>query len=118
MIISGGSEMGRNGLKQTRELTSKGFFYDNLIKMAEHCREENNPNCILAAYVLNRVFAQLADELGDGPVISSELRRLEARYRTPVNLALEKATAGAPQEEQISMLIDLIRLMWAAPETD
>ncbi|MBN1104477.1 MAG: hypothetical protein JXL84_13750 [Deltaproteobacteria bacterium] len=110
--------MSETGLKRARELTVNGFFYDNLIKMAEHCREDSNPNSLLSPYVLNRIFAQMADEMGDGIVISSELRKLEARYRTPVNLALEKAIAGAPQEEQNSILIDLIRLLWAATATD
>jgi hypothetical protein len=110
--------MSYSGLKQARELTVKGFFYDNLIKMAEHCREDSNPNSLLSAYVLNRIFAQMADEMGDGIVISSELRKLEARYRTLVNLALEKAIAGAPQEEQDRLLIELIQLLWADPATD
>jgi len=117
-IILGESKMSYGGLKQARELTVKGFFYDNLVRMAEHCREESHPNSMLSAYVLNRIFAQMADEMGDGIVISSELRKIEARYRTVINLALEKAIAGAPQEEQNAVLIDLIQLMWAVPEMD
>ena len=88
------------GLKRARELTDKGFHYDNLITMAKHCRGEDDPDRMLTAYILNRFFLQLADDLGDGPVISSELRKLEAKYRTLVNLSLEKALAVAPQEEQ------------------
>ena len=106
--------MSNEGLKQARELTSKGFYYDNLVEMAEHCRRENHPDRVLGAYLMNRVFTQLADELGDGPVVMSELRKLEARYRTPLNLAMEKAIAGAPQEEQNRKFVELIQLLWAA----
>ena len=105
--------MGNGGLKQARELTGNGFYYDNLIKMAQHCRQESHPDRILGAYILNRFCRQLADELGDGPVVMSELRQLEARYRTTLNLALEKAIAGAPQKEQNEKFIELIQLLWA-----
>jgi hypothetical protein len=109
--------MNNSELKQARELTSEGFYYDNLVKLAAHCRAETHPDKILSAYVLNRVFAQMADELGDGPIISSELRKLEARYRTVVNLALEKAIAGAPPDEQNRILTELIELLWTATST-
>jgi hypothetical protein len=109
--------LGSSGFKRARELTSEGLHYDNLAKMAKHCREETHPDKILSAYVLNRVFTQLADDLGDGPVIRSELRKLEARYRTLINLALENAIAAAPQEEQNKILIELTQLLWTAPET-
>ena len=105
--------MSNEGLKQARELTGKGFYYDNLVEMAEYCRQETHPDRVLSAYILNRVFTQLADELGEGPVVMSELRKLEARYRTPLNLALEKAIAGAPQEEQNKKFVELIQLLWA-----
>jgi hypothetical protein len=105
--------MDNGGLKQARELTGKGFHYDNLVKMAQLCRQENHPDRVLSAYILNRFFAQLADELGDGPVFTSELNKLEAKYKTKLNLALEKAIAGAPQEEQNKKLIELINLLWA-----
>ena len=105
--------MSNEGLKQARELTGKGFYYDNLVEMAEYCGQENHPDKVLSAYILNRVFTQLADEIGDGPVVMSELRKLEARYRTPLNLALEKAIAGAPQEEQNKKFVELIQLLWA-----
>ena len=61
-----------------------------------------------------RTWFEMADELGDGPVITTELRKLEARYRTAVNLALEKAIDGAPQEEQNARLTELIQLLWTA----
>ena len=108
--------MSNGGLKRARELTSEGFHNDNLVKMAKHCREENHPDKILSAYILNRVFMQLADNLGEGPVIRSELRKLEARYRTLINLALENAIASANQEEQNKTLIELTLLLWTAPE--
>jgi hypothetical protein len=112
-IIPGRSKMSNEGLTQARELTGKGFYYDNLVEMAECCRQENHPDRVLSAYILNRVFTQLADELGDGPVVMSELRKLEARYRTTLNFVLEKAIAGAPQEEQNKKFVELIQLLWA-----
>jgi hypothetical protein len=113
----GESKMSNGGLKQARQLTSEGFHYDNLVKMAKHCREETHPDRILSAYILNRVFSEMADELGDGPVITTELRKLEARYRTALNLALEKAIDGASQEEQNKRLTELIQLLWSAKST-
>jgi hypothetical protein len=109
--------MSSGGMKRARELTSEGFHYDNLMEMAGHCRGEVHPEKLVSAFVLNRVFTQLADELGDGPVMSNELQKLEAKYRTAVNLALETAMAGAPKEEQDKRLVHLIQLLWALPET-
>jgi len=110
--------MSDTGLKQARELTGKGFHYENLVNMAKHCREETHPDKILSAYLLNRVFSEMAEEVGDGPVLTSELRKLEAKYRTTLNLALESATAGAPQKEQNRRLTELIQLLWASQETE
>jgi hypothetical protein len=104
-----------NPLRRARDLTSKGFYYDNLIEMANICLEENHPEKILSAYILNRFFSQLADEIGDGPIMSIELRKLEARYRTAVNHVLEKAMADASQDVQSQRCIDLIQLLWTAP---
>jgi len=109
--------MSDSGFKRARQLTDNGFHFDNLLEMANHCREETNPDRILSAYVLNRVFSELAEEVGDGPVLTSELRKLEAKYRTALNLALESAIAGAPQEEQNRRLADLIKILWAPKET-
>jgi hypothetical protein len=109
--------MSVRGLKRARQLTDKGFHYDNLLEMAKHCRDETDADKILSAYILNRVLSDLAAELGDGIVISAELRKLEARYRTLLNLALESAIAGVPQEEQNRRMTDLIRLLWIAEET-
>ena len=110
--------MSEDGLKQARQLTSEGFHYDNLVEMAKHCREETDPEKILSAYILNRVLSDLAAELGDGIVLTTELRKLEAKYRTPLNLALESAEAGAPQEEQSRRLADLVKILWAPEETE
>jgi hypothetical protein len=109
--------MSDSGLKEARQLTDKGFHYDNLLEMAKHCREETNPDKVLSAYILNRVLSDLAAELGDGIVLTAELRKMEAKYRTALNLALESAAAGAPQEEQNRRMTDLIRLLWIAEET-
>ena len=110
--------MGDSGLKQARMLTDKGFHYENLVDMATHCREESPPDRILSAYVLNRVLAELAEEVGDGPVLTSELRKLEAKYRTALNLALESAIAGTTKEEQYRRLTELIELRWTSQETE
>ena len=109
--------MSEGGLKQARQLTDKGFHYDNLLEMANLCREETGPDRILSAYILNRVLSDLAAELGDGIVLTNELRRLEAKYRTALNLALESAEAGAPLEEQNRRLADLVKILWASQET-
>ncbi|MFO7785101.1 MAG: hypothetical protein ACQET7_13625 [Thermodesulfobacteriota bacterium] len=106
--------MSENALKKARDLTINGFYYENLVGMAAHCREESRPDRLLSAFVLNRFFVQLADELGEGPVLSSELRKREVRYRNAVNLALEKAMAGAPREEQDKLLVELVQLLWNA----
>jgi hypothetical protein len=110
--------MSESGFKRARQLTDKGFHYDNLLEMASHCREETDPERILSAYILNRVLSDLAAELGDGIVLTNELRKLEAKYRTALNLALECAEAGSPQEEQTRRLADLVTLLWTveAPE--
>jgi hypothetical protein len=106
--------MSENGLKRARDLTINGFYYENLMAMAAHCREESRPDRLLSAFVLNRFFVRLAEEIGDGPVLSGELRKREVRYRNTVNLALEKAMAGAPQEEQDELLVKLVQLLWNA----
>ena len=108
--------MASSGLKRARELTSEGFHYDNLVKMAQHCRAEEHAERLLGAFVLNRVFMQMAEDLGDGPVLSSELRKMEARCRTAVNLALEAVSADAAREEQHRRLTDLIQILWRDPE--
>lgn len=110
--------MGGSGLKQARVLADKGFHYENLVDMAKHCREESHPDRILSAYVLNRVLAELAEEVGDGPVLTSELRKLEAKYRTALNLALENAIAGAPKEERDRRLTELVRLRWTSQDAE
>ena len=104
--------MSDSGFKRARQLTDKGFHYDNLLEMANLCREETSPDRILRAYVLNRVLSDLAAELGEGIVLTAELRKLEAKYRTALNLALESAAAGAPQEERNRRLSDLVKLLW------
>jgi hypothetical protein len=110
--------MSIRGLKQARQLTSEGFHFDNLLKMAKHCREETQPDRILSAYILNRVFSEMAQELGEGPVLVSELRKMEANYRTAINLALESAITGVPQEEQNRRLTELIHLLWSSQKTE
>jgi len=106
--------MNERGLRQARRLTDKGFHYDNLLEMARLCREETDPDRILSAYILNRVLSDLAAGLGDGIVLTNELRRLEAKYRTALNLAFECAEARTPQEEQNRRLTDLVKLLWAS----
>ena len=104
--------MEMRGLERARKLTDEGFYYDNLLRMAGCCREEMQPGRALSAYVLEKVFRDLAAELGDRPLIASELRKLEARFRTAVNLALERAIAEAVAEEQfrsLNRLVDLLR---------
>jgi epoxyqueuosine reductase len=53
---------------------------------------------------------ELADQLGDGPVMMPEVRKMEAKYRTALNMAMEKAIAGASAQEQWESLVRLIQL--------
>ena len=41
--------MSDSGLTEARQLTGKGFNYDNLLEMAKHCCEETNPDKVLSA---------------------------------------------------------------------
>ena len=90
----------------------KGFNYDNLEAMAGICRRESEPGQALTAFVLHHLFLDLAREIGEGPVFVSELRKLEAKYRTMINLALEETVAGVSPERQVDRLSKLIRLRW------
>lgn len=102
--------MSNTGIQAARELTAEGFFYDNFVRMAEHCRAETNPDALLTAYVVEKICLDLAAELGDGPVMMPTVRKMEAKYRTALNLAMEKAMAGASPQEQWKQLIGLIQL--------
>jgi hypothetical protein len=102
--------MEQKGVALARALMDKGFFYDNLEKMAQACREETQTERLLTAYVVCRVVSGLATELGDKPVSVSTTRKLEARYRTDINLALEKALSGATPEDQFKRLTRLVSL--------
>ena len=101
--------MTETGIKRARELTAGGFYFDNLIRMAQCCRDETDPEKFLTAYVLEKIFLDLSVCVGEGLVIVSELRKIEAKCRTAVNLALEKTAAGEPLEEQHEALLRVIR---------
>jgi len=103
--------MAGTGIKSARACTAEGFYYENLRKMAQLCREEADPEKLLCAYVMEKLFTDMADGLGDRPVIMDTIRKLEVRYRTAINLALEKAEAGASPEEQYEALSGVIRLL-------
>jgi len=108
--------MEKKGVALVRELMAKGFFYDNLQKMARGCVEETEPDRVLTAYVFRNILSDLARELGDNPVAVSTTRKLEARYRTDINLALEKAISGAPPEDQFERLTRLVSIHWDIKE--
>lgn len=108
--------MSESVFKRVRELTAGGLHYDNLVEMAALCRQESDSHKILSAYILNRVLSEMADQLGDGIVLTLELRIFEARYRTALNLALESAIAEVPQDEQNERMTDLVRLLWSSEE--
>ena len=103
--------MAGTGIKSARACTAEGFYYENLLKMAQHCREEAYPEKFLCAYVMDKVFTDMASVLGDRPVIMDTIRKLEVRYRTAINLALEKTEAGVAPEEQYEALSRVIRLL-------
>lgn len=107
-----GVPMEKGGLKEVRRLMDMGFNYDNLEAMAAICRQEKSSALALTAFVLHHLFMDLAKEIGDGPVLVSELRKLEAKYRTMINLALEETVAGVPEDRRVDRLTNLIRLHW------
>jgi hypothetical protein len=104
--------MAKGDLKQTRQLMNQGFYYDNLDQMARCCRDDGEPENLVSAYVLASVFSDLANEMGDQPMIVSEVRKIEAKYRTAINLCLETAVSGASLEERIKRLRQLIEIHW------
>jgi len=104
--------MEEKGLSGVKQLMDTGFSFDKLELMARLCREEEDPGRALTAYVLHNLFRDIAKEIGDGPVLVSEVRKLEAKYRTTVNLALEEAVAGATPEKQMDRLSQLALLHW------
>ena len=106
------TKMSKGDFKQARQLMNQGFYYDNLTRMAQCCRNDGDPENLVGAYVLGTVFSDLATEMGDRPVIVSEVRKIEARYRTAINLCLETAVSGASLEERIKRLRQLIEIHW------
>ena len=104
--------MEQKGLTVVRRLMDAGFNYDNLEAMAELCHAERSPALALTAFVLHGIFLDIAKEIGDGPVLVSELRKVEAKYRTMINLALEEALAGAAAEHQVDRLSKLVHIHW------
>jgi hypothetical protein len=102
----------QKGLAAVRRLMDGGFNYDNLQAMAGLCRDERAPAHLLTAFLLHHTFLDIAEQLGDGPVLVSDLRKLEAKYRTIINLALEEALAGEGPEKEVYRLSNLIRLHW------
>jgi hypothetical protein len=104
--------MSEEGLKQARNLTSNGFFYENLMKMAQLCRQEKDPSRLISAFILHHVFSAMANSLGDRPILKDDLSKLEARYRTTINLSLETAISKTSVEEQTKYLNKLISLFW------
>ena len=77
-------------------------------------RAEARREALLAAYVFEKICLDLAAELGDGPVMMPTVRKMEAKYRTALNVAMEKAIAGAPAQEQWEQLegLDLEATLW------
>jgi hypothetical protein len=102
----------QKGFTAVRRLMDAGFNYDNLEAMAGLCRAERASAHALAAFVLHGIFLDIAKEIGDGPVLVSELRKMEAKYRTMINLALEEAVAGEAVEQKVDRLSKLILLHW------
>ena len=103
--------MDGEGLKDARACTKDGFHYDNLVNMAQLCSEERDPEKILTAYVMEMFFSGLAEELGDRPVTMDKVRKIEVKYRNAVNLAMEKAVAGASGGDQFELLTRVIQLL-------
>ena len=104
--------MTESGLQAVRQWMNDGFFYDNLLKMARGCLEDAEPDKSLTAYVVHGILTDIIHDLGDKPVLVETTRRLEAKYRTAINLALEEALAASPPERQIERLKSLIHIHW------
>lgn len=108
--------MGGDGLKDARACTKEGFHYDNLMKMARLCSQEEDPEKILTAYVMEKFFMGMAEQLGDRPVTMDKVRKIEVKYRNAVNLAMEKTVSGISGEEQFELLTKFVHLMRKAEE--
>ena len=102
----------KKGLSAARQFMDAGFYYDNLYRMAQACRDEADPNRLMTAFALHAIFTDLARQMGDKPILASSTRKLEAKYRTLINLALEKAISGASIEEQHGRLLEVIQVYW------
>ncbi|MFC1579516.1 hypothetical protein ACFL4N_01235 [Thermodesulfobacteriota bacterium] len=108
--------MAGDGLKDARACTKEGFHYDNLLKMAQHCSEEEDPGKFLTAYVMEKFFSDMATQLGDRPVTMDKVRKIEVKYRNAVNLAMEKAEAGVSENEQFELLTKVVQLIRKADQ--
>ena len=104
--------MAEDRLKLARQLMNEGLYYDNLQRMAQCCKGETTPERLVSSYVLYHAFSELAKEIGDKPVVMSQMRKLEAKFRTTLNLCLEKAISGANTEDQQKYLTQLIGCLW------
>ena len=103
--------MVKNELALLREIIERGFFYDNLKKMAEICRNESTTSRLVASYVLCSIFSDFADTVEASPYKEIQ-ERLETKYKQIIKSLLDKVLSGASLEDQFEALNELIKLYW------
>jgi len=104
-----------SGLVLVKQLLEGGFYYDNLSKMAQGCREEAEPDRLVSAYVLGSIFSEFAEIVESEPYKKTQ-ENLEVKYKPIINSILEKVISGLALDDQIESLTALIKLNWGIKE--
>ena len=103
--------MQKSGLISVKQVVQGGFYYDNLKKMAQFCREETDSDKLVVSYILCGIFSHLADVVAANPY-KKTIEDLESKYKSIISSLLEKVIPGSPSEDQLKILTKLIRLNW------
>ena len=96
---------GSSGLIQVKKLLTQGFYYNNLREMARQCESESDPDHMLTAFVLSRIFHELAEVIEDQPYEKKQ-GELESKYKDLIDQVIQKTLDGS--EEQYRILKNLI----------
>jgi hypothetical protein len=103
--------MPRNGLISVKGLLDGGFFYANLSKMGQCCREETDPDRLVISYVLGCILFDLSEVVEANPK-ENVIKGLEAEYKPIIRSLLDMVISGAPLQDQIKILTLLIQTNW------
>lgn len=95
--------MHESGLVSVGRLIEGGFYYDNLKRMEQYCREETVPDKLVAAYILGSMFYDFAETIESDPTTTT-IQDLEIKYKPIITSILNKVIAGATLEEQMESL--------------